>query len=77
MGAKDSPSDIELGKAKIRVFPFSGIGFSRVPGNAIRRQCWQVTSQRPDHEFLFFSLLLQFTSYGGDLGSPHLDNVVR
>ena len=32
---------------------------------------------RPDHEFLFFSLLSQFTSCGGDLGSPHLDNVVR
>jgi hypothetical protein len=34
-------------------------------------------AQRPDHEFLFFSLLLQFTSCGGDLGSPRLNNVVR
>jgi hypothetical protein len=25
----------------------------------------------------FFSLLLQFTSCGGDLGSSRLDNVVR
>jgi len=32
---------------------------------------------RPDHEFLFFSLPLQFTSCGGDLGSSRLDNVVR
>jgi len=32
---------------------------------------------RPDHEFLFVSLLLQFTSCGGDLGSSCLDNVVR
>ena len=30
-----------------------------------------------NHEFLFFSLLLQFTSCGGDLGSSCLDNVVR
>ncbi len=30
-----------------------------------------------NHEFLFFSLLLQFTSCGGDLGSSRLDNVVR
>jgi len=34
-------------------------------------------AQRPDHEFLFFSSLLQFTSSGGDLGSCCLDNVVR
>jgi hypothetical protein len=34
-------------------------------------------AQRPDHEFLFFSLLPPFTSYGGGLGSSHLDNVVR
>ncbi len=34
-------------------------------------------AQRLDHEFLFFSLLLQFTSCGGDLGSSCLDNVVR
>jgi hypothetical protein len=35
-------------------------------------------AQRPDRdEFLFFSLLLQFTSCGGDLGSSRLDNVVR
>ena len=33
--------------------------------------------QRPDHESLFFSLLLQFTSSCGDLGSSRLDNVVR
>jgi hypothetical protein len=32
-------------------------------------------AQRPDREFLFFSLLLQFTSCG--LGSSCLDNVVR
>jgi hypothetical protein len=31
----------------------------------------------PDREFLFFSLMLQFTSCGGNLGSSHLDNVVR
>jgi hypothetical protein len=35
----------------------------------------------PDHEFLFFSFLLQLTSRGGDLGSScldsFLDNVVR
>jgi len=34
-------------------------------------------AQRPDHEFLFFSLPLQFTSCGGDLGSSCLDKVVR
>src|SRR6266852_6894021 len=34
-------------------------------------------AQRPDHEFLCSSLLLQFTSCGGDLGSSCLDNVVR
>ncbi len=34
-------------------------------------------AQRPDRESLFFSLLLQFTSCGGDLGSSCLDNVVR
>ena len=34
-------------------------------------------AQRPDHEFPFFSPLLQFTSCGGDLGSSCLDNVVR
>jgi len=34
-------------------------------------------AQRPDRESLFFSLLLQFTSCGGDLGSSRLDNVVR
>jgi len=34
-------------------------------------------AQRPDHEPPFFSLLLQFTSRGGDLGSFCLDNVVR
>jgi hypothetical protein len=38
-------------------------------------------AQRLDHESLFFSLLLQFTSCGGDLGSSRLDsfldNVVR
>ncbi len=34
-------------------------------------------AQRPDHEFLFFSLPLQFTSCGGDLGSSCLDNVAR
>ncbi len=34
-------------------------------------------AQRPDRESLFFSLLLQFTLCGGDLGSSCLDNVVR
>jgi hypothetical protein len=34
-------------------------------------------AQRPDHEFLFFLLLLQFTSSGGNLGSSRLGNVVR
>ncbi len=34
-------------------------------------------AQRPDREFLFFSLLWQFTSRGGDLGSSCLDKVVR
>ena len=34
-------------------------------------------AHRPDHEFLSFSLLLQFTSCGGDLASSRLDNVVR
>src|SRR6202166_1453858 len=34
-------------------------------------------AQRPDHEFPFFSLPLQFTSYGGDLGSSCLDNAVH
>ncbi len=34
-------------------------------------------AQRRDREFLFFSLLLQLTSCGGDLGSSCLDNVVR
>jgi len=34
-------------------------------------------AQRPDRESLFFSLLLQFTSCGGDLGSFRLDNVAR
>jgi len=35
------------------------------------------TFMRPGHESLCFSLLLQFTSCGGDLGSSCLDNVVR
>jgi len=34
-------------------------------------------AQPPDHEFLFFSLLLQLTLCGGDLISSCLDNVVR
>lgn len=34
-------------------------------------------AQRPAQEFLFFSLLLQFTSCGGDLGSSRFDNAVR
>src|SRR5712692_2723031 len=40
----------------------------------------QPHESRPPHRFLrraFFSLLLQFTSCGGDLGSSRLDNVVR
>jgi hypothetical protein len=32
---------------------------------------------RPDDEFLFFLLLLQFRSCGGALGSSRLGNVVR
>jgi hypothetical protein len=34
-------------------------------------------AQRPDHEFLFFSSLLQFTLCAGDLGSSCLGNFVR
>ncbi len=34
-------------------------------------------TQRLDPESLFFSLLLRFTSCGGDLRSSRLDNVVR
>jgi len=33
-------------------------------------------AQRPDRKSLFFSVLLQFTSCGGDLVSPRLDKVV-
>jgi len=40
-------------------------------------QVAKYAAQRPDHEFLCFLLLLQFTSCGGDLGSSCLDNVMR
>jgi hypothetical protein len=37
-----------------------------------------VRSSAPElGEYLYFSLLSQFTSCGGDLGSSRLDNVVR
>jgi hypothetical protein len=50
--------------------------FGTIGTNSAAQLAKQV-AQPPDHEFLFFSLLLQVTSCGGDLSSSRLDNVVR
>jgi hypothetical protein len=48
----------------------------RVPHSSAAQGAKHV-ALRPGHDFLFFSLLLQFISCGGDLDSSCLDNVVR